>query len=107
MRRIGVLESVSARMIPTLWRDIAAFLQGAAAIGLDRRPQRARSNIGGPKAMLPTCAELRSRIGRARAVTSSCPLAVRVPGAVAAKATRTVPIVFSDRSRSGRCRLRR
>ena len=65
---------------------------GAAAIGLDRRPQRADRHPLGRRQCRPTFANTRRNWSRSRR-TSSWPLAAR-PWRPLLQATRTVPIVF-------------
>ena len=67
---------------------------GAAAIGLDRRPQRADRRTAGPQAMPSAFANTRRNWSRSRR-TSSWPLAAATVGPLL-QATRTVPIVFAD-----------
>ena len=55
MRRIGMLRTFAADD-PEAQARIAAFLQGAGAIGLDRRPQRADRSSAGPLATPTTFA---------------------------------------------------
>ena len=92
MRRIGVLMSTgrgrSGRAGPH--RGVPA---GAAAIGLDRRPQRADRLSAGARAMPTTFANTRRNWSRSRR-TSSWPSAAR-PWRPLLQATRTVPIVFA------------
>ena len=104
VRRIGVLMSTgrgrSGRAGPH--RGVPA---GAAAIGLDRRPQRADRYSLGRQAMPTRFADTRRNWSRSRR-TSSWPLAAPAVAALQ-QATRTVPIVFVLADRSGRRRLRR
>ena len=65
---------------------------GAAAIGLDRRPQRADRHPLGARAMPTDIADTRRNWSRSRR-TSSWPLATPTVAALQ-QATRTVPIVF-------------
>ena len=51
MRRIGVLMNLSPRTIRKRQARIAAFVQGAAAIGLDRSAATCGSTIAGARAM--------------------------------------------------------
>ena len=102
MRRIGVLigrggpSRTQARR-----RGIPA---GAAAIGLDRRPQPAdRLSLG--RGQSRQHSQIRGGIGRARA--GRHPGRWHLDVAPLLQATRTVPIVFVHRPRSGRRRLRR
>ena len=71
---------------------IAAFLQGLAATGLDRRTQRAGRLSAGPRAMPSAFADLRRNWSRSRR-TLSWPLAPPSWWPLQ-QATRTVPIVF-------------
>ena len=92
MRHIGVLIAAGADD-SEFQAHIAAFLQGVAAIGLERRPQRAdRHPLG--HGQCRRASQIRGGIGRARAR--------RHPGATGTattapllQATRTVPIVFA------------
>ena len=92
MRRIGVLMTVGrgrcGRAGPH--RGVPA---GAAAIGLDRRPQRADRLPLGRRRCRSTFADTRRNWSRSRR-TSSWPLARR-PWRPLLQATRTVPIVFA------------
>ena len=65
MRRIGVLMAAAADD-PECQARIAAFLQGLAAIGLDRRPQRADRHALG-HGQCRRHSQTRGGIGRARA----------------------------------------
>ena len=98
MRRIGVLMGSAAADDPESQARIAAFLQGLAAIGLDRRPQRAdRYPLGRRRSRQrpnmrrnwPRCAGTgRARAGRHPGQWH------RRPWRPLLQATRTVPIVF-------------
>ena len=92
LRRIGVLMTVAADD-PESQASHDGVRAGAAGIGLDRRPQRAHRLPVGRGRCRPR-AQIRSRIGRARAR--------RHPGlwrgtvvAALLQASRTVPIVFA------------
>ena len=61
---------------PEVQARVAAFRAGAAAIGLDRRPQRADRLSAGPRAMPTTFASTRRNWSRSRR-TSSWPAARR------------------------------
>ena len=90
MRRIGVLMPAAADD-PEAQARIGGVPAGAAAIGLDRRPQRAdRYSLG--RRQRRRHSQTRSGIGRARA---GChPGHWRPAVAPLLQATRTVPIVF-------------
>ena len=91
MRRIGVLMA-SAADDPEFAGPHGGVSAGAAAIGLDRRPQRAdRHALGAGRCRRPS--QIRGGIGRARAGRHPGRYRHRDRGAVA-EATRTVPIVF-------------
>ena len=104
MRRIGVLMSAAADD-PEAQARVAAFLQGLQQLGWTDRPQRADRLRWARRRCRPTCADTRRNWSRSRR-TSSWPLAARASGPLL-QATRTVPIVFVQRPRSGRRRLRR
>ena len=84
---------------------LAAFLQALAAIGLDRRPQRADRHPLGARAMPSAFANTRRNWSRSRR-TSSWPRRHRNRGAVAAGDPHRADRV-RDCRRSGRRRLRR
>ena len=92
MRRIGVLMPQTADD-PEGQARIAAFLQELAAIGLDRRPQRADRRPLVRRQMLSSFANARWNWWRLRR-TSSWPVATAAVGPLV-QATRTVPIVFA------------
>ena len=92
VRRIGMLLAVVPDDFLGATDPRRGFPAGAAAIGLDHRPQRAGRHPLGRESMLTTSAGTRPNWPRARR-TSSWPRKLR-PCAVAATATRTVPIVF-------------
>ena len=75
MRRIGVLMP-QPRTIADVQARIAAFLQGLAAIGLDRSAATCGSTPAGPRAMPNAFANTRRNWSRSRR-TSSWPLALR------------------------------
>ena len=120
-RRGGAGRSRRARSRPTdaaRWRAHRALAadgsgsagphrgvrRGAAAIGLDRRPQRAdRAALGRGR-----CRRIRKYAAELVALAPDVILAAGSPtvGALL-QATRTVPIVFATSRRSGRRRLRR
>ena len=92
MRRIGVLMSTGRGRSGSAGphRGVPA---GAAAIGLDRRPQRADRLSAGAQAMPNAFADTRRNWSRSRR-TSSWPRAASTVGPLL-QATRTVPIVFA------------
>ena len=104
MRRIGVLDASSLGRSGSSGpgRGIPA---GAAQSGLDRSAATCGSTTAGRQAMPIAFADTRRNWSRSRR-TSSSPLAARL-SAPLLQATRTVPIVFRGRCRSGRRRLRR
>ena len=69
MRRIGVLIALAADD-PESQARIAAFLQGLAGIGLDRRPQRTNRLSLGAQAMPTTFASTRRNWSRSRQTSS-------------------------------------
>ena len=104
MRRIGVLMPAAADD-PEFQARVGAFLQGLQQLGWTDRPQRAdRHPLGrGP---MPT--DIRRH---AAELVALAPDVILAHGGSTVgpllQATRTVPIVFRDRRRSGRRRLRR
>ena len=104
MRRIGVLMALAADD-PEGQARIAAFRAGAAAIGLDRRPQRAdRHPLGGGDAERHSQNTRRnwSRSRRTSSVASSTPAIAPLLAGDPHRADRV-----RDGRRSGRRRLRR
>ena len=91
MRRIGVLMNIAADDAEAPAR-VAAFAAGAAATGLDHRPQLADRLPLERQAKPIAFAETRRNWSRSRR-TSSSPLAARMRPPLQ-QATRTVPIVF-------------
>ena len=81
------------RTMPDAQARIAAFLQGIAAIRLDRRPQRADRLPLGRGRCRPSFANTPRNWSHSRR-TSSSPRAAR-PWGRCCQATRTVPIVFA------------
>ena len=104
VRRIGVLMTAAADD-PEAQARVGAFLQGLAATGLDRRPQRADRLPAGPQAMPPSIRRHAAELGRARAGRHPGRWR-RGRGAVAAGDPQRADRV-RDRPRSGRRRLRR
>ena len=84
---------------------VAAFLQGLAAIGLDHRPQRADRL---PLGRGPMLTDIRRH---AAELVALAPDVILAHGSSTVRpllqATRTIPIVFTQRHRSSRRRLRR
>ena len=105
MRRIGVLMRLAADDAEGRAR-VAAFLQGLQRIGLDRRPQRARSIIAGRAGDDERMRRACGGIGRARARTSSWPIGSLDSGRLLQATTHRADRVRGGR-RSGRRRLRR
>ena len=103
MRRIGVLMAVAADD-PEFQARVGAFLQGLAAIGLDRSAATCGSTPAGPRA-IPPHSQTRGGIGRARA-GRHLGLGGSAVGAVAAGDPHRADRV-RDYRRSGRRRLRR
>ena len=93
MRRIGVLMSVRPRRSGSAGphRGVPA---GAAATGLDRRPQRADRVPLGARAMPTTCRKYAAELVALAPDVILAPLAAR-PWRPLLQATRTVPIVFA------------
>ena len=104
MRRIGVLMPGTADD-PECQARIAAFLQGLQQLGWTIG-RNVRIDYRWGCGRCRPHSQIRGGIGRARAGRHSWPMAPRPWGALL-QATRTVPIVFVDRPRSGRRRLRR
>ena len=104
MRRIGVLMALAADD-PEGQARLAAFLQGLQQLGwTDGRNVRIDYPLGAGRCR-PTFADTRRNWSRSHR-TSSWPAAAAAVAALL-QATRTVPIVFVHRPRSGRRRLRR
>ena len=93
MRRIGVLHARSRRRCGMIRPASRRSMQGLAAIGLDRRPQRADRPSAGPR---PIPTDIRRHAAELVALAPDVILTHGTPTlGPLLQATRTVPIVFT------------